>query len=237
MKIKLLNLNIWNYNKWEERKPKIVSFIKKERPDIITLQEVRDDIQFNKKGDNQAKQLKRELDYFYYAFSPITDKRKERSEQYKRFCIEGMAVLSKYQIVYSKGVKLKKHPNDRYTCGFLHVKLKIDNKKIDLLNVHFSNNEYFSLLHIFETLKYIKKRRISPVIVGDFNFYEYEILNDLVEKNFLSSMKYKKYISYPLNKWTLDYILIPKNYKFKSLKCTGRGLSDHMTIISDIEEK
>ena len=55
--VKVLNLNLWNYNNFEERKPKIIAFIKKHNPDIIVFQEVRDDLQFNKKGNNQAKQL------------------------------------------------------------------------------------------------------------------------------------------------------------------------------------
>jgi len=235
MKIKIFNLNIWNYTNWEERKPKIIQEIKKENPEIVAFQEIRDDVKFNKKGNNQAKQLNEELNYPHYVFSPITDKRKERPGKYKRRCIEGMAILSKYPILSYKKFILKKHEDDIYTCGFLEVKLKIDNKKIDILNVHFSNNEYFSLLHIFETLKYIKNNKLNPIIVGDFNFYESEILNDLVKENFVSSIKYKNYLSYPLRNWTLDYILIPKKFKFKSLKCLGKGLSDHRALACEVE--
>jgi len=233
--MKLLNLNIYNYNNWEKRKSKIIKFIKKHNPDIIALQEIRDDIKFNKKGDNQAKQLKRELDYPYYSFYSITDKRKERPGKYKRFCREGMAILSKYPIVSSKGVTLKKHKDDRYTCGFLQVKLKLKNKKVDLFNLHFSNSSYFSLLHLLETLKYIEKEKIKPILVGDFNMYESDVLHSLTKEKFTSSMKYKKYMSYPIRKWTLDYVLIPKKYKFKSFECGGKGLSDHKALIAEIK--
>jgi len=82
--IKIFNLNLWNYTNWKERELKILEIIKKQNPDVITLQEVRDDIQFNKKRDNQAKQLNRELNYPYYAFYPVTDKQKERPEKVQK---------------------------------------------------------------------------------------------------------------------------------------------------------
>jgi exonuclease III len=56
--MKILNLNLWNYNDFGKRKPLIVDFLKKHNSDIITMQEVRDDLRFNSKGDNQAKQIK-----------------------------------------------------------------------------------------------------------------------------------------------------------------------------------
>src|SRR3989344_8619242 len=210
--IKIFNLNLWNYTNWKERELKILEIIKKQNPDVITLQEVRDDIQFNKKRDNQAKQLNRELNYPYYAFYPVTDKQKERPEKYKNYCIDGTAVLSKFPILKVERKKLQKHKQDRYTCGNLYAKIKAE-KIIDLIVVHFSNSNYFSLLHLLETLKYINKKKINPIIVGDFNIYESGILHSLTEDKFTSSMKYKKYLSYPIKKWTLDYVLIPKKYR------------------------
>ena len=47
-------------------------------------------------------------------------------------------------------------------------------------------------------------------------------------------MQEKKYISYPKGNFTLDYILIPKKYKFKNLKCEGKNLSDHRALIAEI---
>lgn len=234
--LKILNLNIWNYNKWKERKPKIIKFIKKENPDIVTFQEIRDDIEFNKKGDNQAKQLNRGLNFPYYAFYQTTDKRKERPEKYKHYCIEGTALLSKFPILKIERELLKKQPDDRYTCGNLYVKIKA-NKIVDIVVVHFSNSDLFSKLHLIETLKQIRKKKIKPIIIGDFNMWRQNWLNKLTKKDYQSSIKYKKYISYPHNNWTLDYILIPKNLKFKSFKCTGKGLSDHRVLIAEVEIK
>ena len=230
--LKILNLNIWNYNQWEERKPKIVSFIKKHNPDIVTLQEVRDDLQFNKKGNNQAKQINQVLDYPYYAFYSVTNKRKERPERYKKYCTEGTAVLSKFPILQIDKKKLKKHSQDIHNCGNLFVKIKAK-RVINLVVVHFSNKDLFSLLHLKETLKQIKDKKTKPVIVGDFNMWDQKVLNGLTKQDYVSSMSYKRYISYPIRKWTLDYILIPKGFRFKSLKCEG-DLSDHKSLIAEI---
>jgi len=231
--LKILNLNIWNYNKWEERKPKIISFIRKHNPDIIILQEVRDDLQFNKKGNNQAEQLNSILKYPYLVFYPVENKRKERPEKYKLPCVEGSTVLSRFPIIKTDEKKLKKHPEDKYGCGNLFVKLKNGNETIDLVAVHFSPNDLFSKLHLIETLEQVKKKKIRPIIVGDFNIHEQGVFNELTE-DYKSSMKFKKYTSYPLANWTLDYILIPREFSFKSLKCEG-NISDHKALIAEID--
>ena len=232
--IKIFNLNLWNYTNWKEREPRILETIKKQNPDIITLQEVRDDIQFNKKKDNQAKQLNRELNYPYYAFYPVTDKQRERPEKYKNYCIEGTAILSKFPIIKVERKKLQKHKQDRYTCGNLYVKIKAE-KIIDLIVVHFSNSNYFSLLHILETLKDVKKRGIKPIIIGDFNIIDSYVLHDLTEDEFHSSLKFKKYVSYPAKNETLDYVLIPKKFKFSSFECLTEDISDHRALVARIK--
>jgi len=234
--VKILNPNLFNYNNFEKRKPKIIKFIKKHDPDIIVLQEVRDTIEFNEKGNNQAKQLNKELQYPHLIFYPITDKRKERPEKYKKFCIEGTAVLSKFEILKVEKRKLKKQKEDRYTCGNLHLKIKAE-RIIDLIAVHFSNTDLFSLLHLIETLKYSRKKKINSIIVGDFNIRHPEYLSDLIEGEYSSSYNYKKYLSYPPANYTLDYIVIPKKFKFKSLKCLGKNLSDHKALIAEIKLK
>lgn len=235
MKLKILNLNLWNYNNWEERRPKIIQTIKEHNPDVIVLQEVRDDLQFNKKGNNQLEQLNKELKYPYKEFYAVTDKQKERPEKYDHYCVEGTAILSKFPLSKIEKIKLRKHPDDRYTCGNLHVQIN-GKKKLDLIAVHFSNSDLFSLLHLIETLSWIRKKKNTPIIVGDFNMWHTDWLNDLTDQDYISSMSYKKYVSYPQNNnWTLDYILIPKKFKFKSLECLKENISDHKALVTEVE--
>ncbi len=234
MMVKIFNLNLWNYNEFEKRKPNIIKLIKEKNPDIITIQEIRDDIKFNKKGDNQAEQLNRELNYPYLEFYPVTDKQKERPEKYKDYCIEGTAVLSKFPIIKIEKYQLKKQDEDIYTCGNLYVRVKAE-KPIDIVVVHFSNTDLFSLLHMLETLRWIKNKKIKPIIVGDFNIRHPEWLHDLIEGEYLSSMKYKEYLSYPLANYTLDYILLPKGFNFKKFECLEENISDHKALYAEIK--
>lgn len=230
--VKIFNLNLWNYTNWEGRKPKIIKTIKKHDPDIITFQEVRDDVQFNKKGDNQANILNKELNYPHYSFYPVTEKQKENPEKYKRHCIEGTAILSKFPILEEHKLKLRKHKEDKYNCGNLHVKIKAE-KIIDLILVHYSNSHYFSLLHLIETLEYVKEKKIEPIIIGDFNMIDSYVLVNQTKDHFNCSYTFKKYISYPSANQTLDYILIPNQYQFKSLNIV-KSLSDHCALFSEI---
>lgn len=232
--MKVLNLNMWNYNEFARRKPKIVSFIRKHNPDIVVLQEVRDDLQFNRIGDNQAKQVNEELGYPHLVFYPVTDKRKERPNVYRMQCTEGTAILSRYPILKTEKRMLQKHKNDRYSCGNLYFMVEAE-KQIEFIAVHFSPNELYSLLHLIETMKYAKRKMITPIIIGDFNIMNVNVLHDAIYGEYRSSMQEKKYISYPKGGITLDYVLIPKEYRFRTFKCEGTDLSDHKALIAEID--
>ena len=80
--------------------------------------------------------------------------------------------------------------------------------------------------------------------------YHSDWLEMLVDENFKSSYGYKKYVSYPLRKWTLDYIVIPKKYSFKNLICEGKlvsvnskgnlvvkdkEISDHRGLVAEVK--
>jgi len=232
--IKIFNLNLWGYTNWKTRKLKIISAIKKYNPDIIAFQEIRDDVRFNKKGDNQLKQLNRALKYPYSAFYQVADKRKGFPEKYKKYCVEGEGILSKFPLLNVERKQLKKYKDNRYVRGNLYARVMAE-KAFDLILVHFTNTDKFSRLDLMETLKYIRAKKIKPIIIGDFNIRHPSVLHTLTKKDYRSSLKYKKYLSYPLANYTLDYILIPKEFRFKSLKCLNEKLSDHKALIAEIK--
>ena len=234
--LKILNLNLWNYNNFEKRKPFIIDFIKKHKPDIIIFQEVRDDLEFNKEGENQAKQINKSLKFPFELFCPVTDKRNERPEKYKLQCLEGTAILSKFPIMNHEIIQLKKYDDCIYSRGNVCFKIKAE-KEIDFIAVHFAPNEIHSKLDLKETLDYVEKKKISSIIVGDFNFIDSNLLFDLTKENFMSSYEFKNYISYPKANFTLDYILIPNEFSFRSFQCLGTNLSDHKVLIAEIELK
>ena len=229
--MKILNLNLWNYNEFEKRKPFIIKFIQKHNPDVITFQEVRDDLRFNSNGNNQAKQLNKYLNYKYLKFIKTMDVNKVNNTPNNPSCFEGLAVLSKYPIIKSKLFRLKKHTRDKFTRAILYVKLK---NNLDLIDVHYSPDDLFSKLHLEETLNFARKNRIKPIIIGDFNVRHPNIVEEVIGTDYVSSRKIKKYISYPSAKYTLDYVLVPKNIKIKSFSCLGTKISDHKALIIEI---
>ncbi len=231
--IKIFDLNLWNYNNFVERKPRIVEAIKKYDPDIIALQEVRDDLRFNSNGYNQARQLNIMLGYQYLTFMKTMDVNKVNNRLKNPACIEGLAILSKYPIVKVIRKKLVQHENDKYTRGILYARIKAQ-KNIDVCVVHFSPHRLFSKLHLEETIKYFKQQKLTPIILGDFNIDNQDYISNLVAKDYEISTDFNPCITLPETKRTIDGILLPKEYTFKSFNCAGTDLSDHRALIAEV---
>ena len=230
---KIFDLNLWNYNNFEERKPRIIEAIKQYYPDIIAFQEVRDDLRFNSRGYNQARQLNAKLGYKYFAFMKTMDVNKVNNRLQNPDCIEGLAVLSKYPITKVIRKKLVQHDNDRHTRGILYAKIKAKND-IEVCVVHFSPNRLFSKLHLEETLTYFKENQLAPIILGDFNIDDQGIIARLASKDYKISTKVNPCITLPETMRTIDCILLPKKYKFKSFYCAGTNLSDHRALVAEV---
>ncbi len=231
--MKILNLNLWNYNDFDKRKSKIIKFIQKHNPDIVTFQEVRDDLRFNSKGNNQAKQLNKILGFKHCVFRKTMDVNQVNKTPKNPDCFEGIAVLSNIPVLEVKKKKLKQHPDDKYTRGILSIKIEDNNLK-NILVVHYSQDDLFSKLHLEETLSYAKRLNINPLIIGDFNIRDPKIIYNLIDKEYVCSRQIKKYISYPPAKYSLDYFLIPKKIKLKSFSCLGLNISDHKALLLEI---
>ncbi len=232
--IKIFDLNLWNYNNFEERKPRIIEAAKKYDPDIIAFQEVRDDLRFNTKGHNQARQLNDELKYKHFAFMKTMDVNMVNKRSGEAGCVEGLAVLSKYPIVKVIRKRLKQHTIDKYTRGFLYAKIRKDDELIEVCVVHFSPGGFFGKLQLDETLRYLKKRQMFPVIMGDFNIDDQDYITRLASDVYEVSNDFNSCVTLSDTCRTIDDILIPKKFKFKKFFCAGSGLSDHRALIAEL---
>ncbi len=231
IKIKILTLNIHNYHHFAERKPKIVALIKKYDPEVVALQEIRDDRAQNKVGLDQAKQLNSELNFKYFKFLRVNNRNKVKKLVNVPLCYEGLAIMSKFPFSSDK-ITLKKHPEDKYFRKILTVNIQVGSRIIPLWVVHFSNNDLFARLHAEEALTHAKT--IQPIILGDFNIkYPLEIKKLAEENNYISSSNYD-YISFPEDNCSYDYIFIPKNYSFLIFKCISDEVSDHKALFAEI---
>lgn len=234
MTTKIFDLNLWNYNNFEERKPRIIEAIRKYDPDIIAFQEVRDDLRFNSKGYNQARQLNARLGYKYFTFMKTMDVNKVNIRIQNPDCIEGLAILSKYPVVNVLRKKLKQHEGDKYTRGILYARIKKEGEDIDICVIHFSPGGFFGKLYFEETLGYFKEKQLNPIILGDFNIDDQNFIVNLVSKEYEVSRVFNNCVTLPETKRTIDDILIPKKYKFETFFCAGTDLSDHRALIAEI---
>jgi endonuclease/exonuclease/phosphatase family metal-dependent hydrolase len=232
--IKIFDLNLWNYNNFTERKPRIIEAIKKYDPDIITFQEVRDDLRYNSRGYNQARQLNTKLGYKNFAFMKTMDVNIVNNRSENPDCIEGLAILSKYPIVKVIRKKLAQHEYDKYTRGILCASIKAQSN-VDVCVVHFSPDKLFSKLHLEETIKFFRNKETKPIILGDFNIDDHDIVTMVASDDYKISTDSNPCITLPETKRTIDGILIPREYEFKSFYCAGTNLSDHKALIAEIE--
>lgn len=231
--LRLMTLNIGNYHHFNTRKNKIIKFIKKQEPDIVAFQEIRDDYGRNKPGYHQLRQLNKGLNYPFQYFLPTMDiNRIKRKDDYHP-CLEGIGILSRKQLRRVVEKKLQQHPDDKHSRSILWVKMQVK-KNLDFFIVHFSPHDLFSALHLKETLRYAKSQRIKPIIIGDFNIkYPRQLLRRL-RRGYQVSTQIVPYLSFPSENMTLDYIAIPSNISFDEVLCSGDNLSDHRALLATI---
>ena len=140
---------------------------------------------------------------------------------------------------------LKKYENDKRRLGFLYGQIKINENDIDVLSVHFLNNDRSSRLNLIETFNWIKKEKMKPIVAGDFNIIKTKDIKDVASKDYEISYYKKKYLSYPVTKFsnnkvpvTLDYILSHKDkFTMRDVKCIETDASDHNAVVVKIEVK
>ena len=230
MMIKLISLNIWRNNDWEKRESNIIQFFKNENPDVILLQEAVKHPSLEKDG-NQVEILKEKIQYSYalfYKSEILTDKITG-----EKFDI-GLGILSKHKILNSESIILKKQPEDKHPRIIVPFVIEKDGKKIELVNVHFSNDEVFSILHLEETLNTIRKNNLKPIICGDFNMRIKEFVLKLgFEYN--KSIQLMDYITFPSKNEFLDHFFVHKDlWNFSDFKVSNTYLSDHNAIITSL---
>ena len=241
MNIKLLTINIWRYFDWDKRKSESIKLFKKYNADIILLQEAAFDERLNYK--NQVDEINQELKYKHYAFGKIADMHNWNKIPIDWVMYFGFGIITKYPILKTQIVKLKPVIKER-PLGFFYIQVQTPEGKLDLINVHFENTDQGSESNLIETLSWCKKNHLKPIIAGDFNIINTEILIKHSQKDYEISYLFKPYKSYMPTEFssnkepvTLDYILLSKDhFSFKNLNCIKSKASDHYPIYSEIEK-
>jgi len=242
MKIKVLTINIWRYYEWEKRKEKLINFLKKQDADIVFLQEVAYDDRLKDKWKSQVDEINQDLAYTNLCFEKLVKMEKWHDKPIQFIMYYGFGILSKYPIKNSELITLPPVEKDK-KLGFIHVVIETPKGKIDLINVHFENTNAGSKEHLMKTLEWCKKKKINPIIAGDFNMKLIEDLKELAEKDYEISYLIKPYKSFMPTEFshdkipiTLDYIIAnKKKFKILEVECIHNDISDHKPVISKIE--
>jgi len=237
----IFTLNLWRQYDWENRKPKIVEFLRTNLPDVVLLQEV----QILPSGLSQVEELKNELEnqtenqkdfakntknsiYLSLFHSTIYPKYKEKGEILQIPKQHGMAILSKYPIINSFNYFVPMQESETEPRSVLCFDILVHQTVHKFVNIHLGNRQHWAIPQLENLLEFLEKRGETRILVGDFNLFDFGC-----PKNYKSSFDFENYISYPAKNWTLDYILIPQTYRFESIEIV-KNLSDHFGILSKI---
>lgn len=222
-----ITLNVQGYAHWAKREANIVAYLDSQDADFVLLQEVRFDE--TKSSRNQAETLNSRLrqPYKYFASAVARYYQPREGDPYK----EGLAILSRFPIIKSEVLALTKRPDDKHQRLIQNVDIDVP-ERLKLSNVHFSNNQY-SAEQLAEVISIFSLREERRIIAGDFNIFDLSASEDLFGSDYMASVEYRPYVSYPSENRTLDYILLPREYGFNSLETT-ENLSDHAAVYFEV---
>ena len=243
MKLKVLSFNIHKGFNWNNTVPtldKLKTFLIRENPDIVFLQEVVGENEiFSKKFSHwMSNQLEFLADSIWtehaYAKNAIYDGRHH-----------GNVILSKYPILNQKQVNISTNKYEQR--GVLHCEIDVQGKMIHCYNVHL-NLTHSGRKKQYQSLKKIileSNTQDDPVILaGDFNDWNKRACNSLVDDlQLIEAYKgmhadYAKTFPaiYPL--FPLDRIYT-KHFKVTAADVPNcilaKNLSDHLPISMECE--
>jgi endonuclease/exonuclease/phosphatase family metal-dependent hydrolase len=239
MKLKILSLNLFRYYQdWEKRKDKIIKYINQIKPDVVLLQECFDDSRHNEIGNNQAIQLNQDLSYKNCIYSKAEKLKSEAGKEISAEVYDGLGILTNIDVISLKNISLTKVENDKHDRIIQVINLNVDGNKCILYHTHFSNRDFWAEPQLIETLEYANEEPILPIIIGDLNIKSSGNVLSITKNTYINSWDIEKYISFPKDNETYDYVLIPKSkYIFEKIVCDGDDLSDHKAVHCIINKK
>ncbi len=228
MKLRISTFNIQNdYGKYNISKTKeIIDYIKKNKIDIVGLQEV------YKRLD---KDLVNNIDYKYYGNYRFI------SRLILRRINEKTPILLKKDIISYQDYHLP------YLPGLMKrimtkVEIMEDNKKISIYNTHLDYQfDIVKKRQLKRIIKIIKNDTNLIVLMGDFNLKN----NNPIFKEFIDELKELGIYNIDINDKTLkisrgklaiDHIFLSNDFKLlKKERITSVSTSDHYPILIDVE--
>lgn len=237
LSVMTFNVRLFNLYEWISEKnveTSIVNLIKKESPDILSLQEY-----------HPHENL--DLSTYKYKFEKLDGKKTKY----------GQAIFSKYPIINSGSVDFPKTANNAIFADVVKDEDTIRIYNIHLQSLHITNVESFDkeaserlFLRVSSTFSmqqdqaelFVNHKKQSPykmIVCGDFNntAYSYvyrQIKGDLRDAFEAAGNGFGKTFDFKFFPTRIDFILVDKDFKVNSFKTIEDKLSDHYPILSKI---
>lgn len=195
-----------------------IDFLKQANADIICLQEVNE----SARAGFQVSSFKEELKMNSHFGANVVD----LGFNY------GLVTYSKYPIKEEEHIYLSSFREQR---GMLHTVVKVDYKKLNIINVHLGLDEEEREIQVKELIDFIKKLGNEPyIVVGDFNQggvdIEEDILTDVAKELGKSNV-----LTFPTGLDRIDYIFVSPNVEVIDYDVLIKDMSDHYPIVAKIK--
>jgi endonuclease/exonuclease/phosphatase family metal-dependent hydrolase len=212
----------------------IAEFLKREKADIVTLQEA-DSPSWWSGGFDHVELLAREAGYAWYTHANHVD---------NSFGTYGTAVLSRYPIL--RGYQVDFNPTPPTTRkGFTLAEIEWmpagttgETQVIDVVSVHLDFSRRSKRIEQIEDMEAVLEQRTNPTIVlGDFNSTWAEgdrEIQSLVRVKKLKTHRPEANYLYTYSEERFDWILISKEFRFCHYYTATDILSDHLAVVSEI---
>lgn len=244
--MKFIQLNIWHGN----LRYNLVSFLKKEDADIVSLQEVPAGLNSNFAYFGICDKLKKELNYKYSFYSPTM-----KGRFHGKTVSEGHLILSKYPITYTHdfaiGGKVKNNSifSDREsnTRVVQHAKIKAKGEVINIINYQgyfiwgTKEGNKITESHCQKILQYMNSLNPKEKIIlsGDFNLTPKSKSLEIINR-YYSNLVLKYRIKTTRNELSVpqepvDNIFVNDKVQVKSLKVPKVYVADHLPMIMNFE--
>lgn len=230
--IVLASLNLWCFYDWENRLPSIIKLLKEVKPDILFTQETQRNTAIDPRS--QIEIINAELGYPYSVFAPADIKHQQKDKTYEYPVEHGLGILSQWPIK-TEIIPLTKAEGDKEKRILLKCDAMINNQTYPMINVHFSNSDAWAESHFIETMKILQQENSKPILAGDFNIFDITKYKKLYGESHISSSEGCDYVSYPKDKTSFDYVLLPRTHQLESFVCRDEYVSDHRMIVAKIK--
>lgn len=226
MVLTITSLNLQGVDYWESRSPHILSYMQTTKPDLICFQEV---VYLPSVSTYNPVQLLNEKLGYPYEFSEVT--RLQKGLVYPVYR-EGLATLSRHQVVKSETLILKQAEGDLHNRIVQLLDVQIDTGPIiKIANIHLSvtNTVDYATAQLEEILDLLKSRNEKRILIGDFNLPFLEESSELWKNDYESTCD-TPYVSFPNENKRIDYALVPNEFSIDSVRVSGADLSDHQAL-------